>query len=55
MFRHCMSTIFRSPKDANEIVRMLRHYDVSYAQFYHDPLGSLKMALMQRRNMWQQH
>jgi hypothetical protein len=26
-------------------------YDVAYAQFHQDPLGSLKMALIQRRNM----
>jgi hypothetical protein len=26
-------------------------YDVANAQFHHDPLGSLKMALLQRRNM----
>jgi hypothetical protein len=26
-------------------------YDVAYVQFYQDPLGSLKMALLQRRNM----
>jgi hypothetical protein len=25
--------------------------DVAYAQFYQDPLGSLKKALLQRRNM----
>jgi hypothetical protein len=29
-------------------------YDVAYAQFHQDPLGSLKMALLQRRNMWEQ-
>jgi hypothetical protein len=26
-------------------------YDVAYAQFHQDPLGSLKMAFIQRRNM----
>jgi hypothetical protein len=26
-------------------------YDVAYAQFHQDTLGSLKMALLQRRNM----
>jgi hypothetical protein len=30
-------------------------YDVAYAQFHQDPLGSLKMALLQRRNMEEQH
>jgi hypothetical protein len=26
-------------------------YDVAYAQFHQDPLGSLKRTLLQRRNM----
>jgi hypothetical protein len=26
-------------------------YDIVYAQFHQDPLGSLKMVLLQRRNM----
>jgi hypothetical protein len=29
-------------------------YDVAYAQFRQDPLGSLKMALLKRRNMSEQ-
>jgi hypothetical protein len=29
-------------------------YDVAYAQFHKDPLGSLKMTLLQRRNMKEQ-
>jgi hypothetical protein len=30
------------------------NYDVAYAQFLQDPLDSLKMALIQRRNMLEQ-
>jgi hypothetical protein len=30
---------------------LIRTYDVAYAQFYQDPLGSLKMAHLQRQNM----
>jgi hypothetical protein len=43
---------FSGGRDPDEIVHMLHHtYDVAYAQFHQDPLGSLKMALVQRRNM----
>jgi hypothetical protein len=29
-------------------------YDVAYAHFHQDPFSSLKMALQQRRNMYEQ-
>jgi hypothetical protein len=55
MFRRCRNAIFRDlgsfgwqHTDVDPLPTFT--YDVACAQFYQDPLGSLKMALLRRRN-----
>jgi hypothetical protein len=47
MFRHCRM-------GSTSYLHLFSTYDVAYAQFHQDTLGSLTMALLQRQNMKEQ-